>query len=274
MQDGQLKKLREYILNYLSYGVIVANSGGVDSAFLLYMTCQLARQYGLQKVYAVTVKTRMNPAEDAELAKQLSENFDAVYKVIELDELEEISIADNPKNRCYLCKKVFFEKIIKLADSLGVKYIFEGTNADDLKQKRPGIKAISELGIISPLAVCGITKDNVRNFAGQFGLSVAKRPSSPCLATRIPYGDHITYELLNRIEQGERFLRSLGFYNVRLRVHGDVARIEVDSEYFEQILFQGEKIIKFLKKIGFVYITVDLEGFRSGSMDIPQYNNY
>lgn len=267
MDDKRLVQLQTYIEDYLKEGVMVADSGGVDSAFLLYMACKTAGQYGFPKVYAVTVKTKLQPSGELYVAQGLAEEFGAIYKVIEMDELREIPIADNPRNRCYLCKKSFFEKILVLADSFGIQHVLDGTNADDLKQYRPGIQALLELGIVSPLAECGLTKEEIRKYATQFGISVADRPSSPCLATRLPYGSHISYDLLKRIAEGEFFLRKLGFYNVRLRVHNDIARIEVDNDAIPMVIQQREKIITALKRLGFCYITMDLEGFRSGSMD-------
>ena len=157
---------------------------------------------------------------------------------------------------------------MELARTLGISTIIEGTNEDDLHVYRPGIQALKELGIISPLAACGITKAEVRELALARGISVANRPSMPCLATRLPYGDSISYELLAQIDKGEQYVRSFGFYNVRLRVHDTITRIEVDQKDIPKLLEHREEIIAELKKLGFVYITVDLEGFRSGSMDL------
>ena len=147
--------------------------------------------------------------------------------------------------------------------------ILEGTNADDLLQYRPGLRALQELEIKSPLKEAGLTKDEVRKLSKEYGISVADRPSSPCLATRFPYGDKLTIEKLNQVEQGEIYLKSLGLYNVRLRIHGTIARIEVDTADIEKLLNHREQIIHHLKSLGYGYITLDLEGFRSGSMDEP-----
>ena len=150
---------------------------------------------------------------------------------------------------------------------LGIKTIMDGTNEDDLHVYRPGIRALRELSIISPLAETEMTKEEIRRMAEEYGLSVATKPSTPCLATRFPYGTQLTYEKMRQVENGEEILKSFGFYNVRLRVHDDIARIETDKEDFEQLLKHKEEIVKELKKIGYDYITLDLEGFRSGSMD-------
>ena len=150
----------------------------------------------------------------------------------------------------------------------GVNRILEGTNEDDLHVYRPGIRAVRELGIISPLADAGMTKKEVRRMAEEYGISVSKKPSSPCLATRFPYGTRITYEELQKVGDGEAFLKALGLYNVRLRIHGKIARIEADRQDMALVIEQKDSIVEYLKKLGYIYITLDLEGFRSGSMDI------
>lgn len=289
------RELKERVAGFASAGIVVAFSGGVDSALLLKVACMAAE--GRDKVYAVTVQTKLHPAGDLESARRTAAEFGAVHKVLELDELEETGMVTNPVNRCYLCKKSIFQKVKKLAAELGVVHVLEGTNADDLKQYRPGIQALRELQIISPLAEGGFTKANVRKLAEYLGIPAANRPSAPCLATRLPYGMKISYELLEKIDEGEKFLRTQGFYNVRLRVHeltdevhaglyeearesraagrqadsaADrklLARIEVDMEDLPKLLEYREEIVRKLKGLGFRRVTADLEGFRSGSMD-------
>ena len=153
------------------------------------------------------------------------------------------------------------------AESLGVKIILDGTNEDDLHMFRPGLKSLKELEIKSPLAESDFSKTDVRKLAEEYGLSVSKKPSTPCLATRFPYGSRLSYEEMKKVEKGEDFLKNLGLYNVRLRVHNDIARIEVDKEDIVKIVVYKEAIISYLKELGYRYITLDLEGFRSGSMD-------
>lgn len=305
MERGELAEkyrgLREKMAEYASAGIVVAFSGGVDSALLLKAACMAAEN---NKVYAVTVLTKLHPAGDLERAEKVAAEFGAVHRVLELDELAETGIATNPVNRCYLCKRGIFRKIKGLAAELGAACILEGTNADDLKQYRPGIQALKELQILSPLAEGGFTKAEVRELAEYLGISVSNRPSAPCLATRLPYGMKISYELLEKIDEGEQFLRALGFYNVRLRVHdltsrvsgtacvetseihGEtrewektdpqedgvrgkklLARIEVDREDLPKLLEHREEVTEKIKNLGFRTVTVDLEGFRSGSMD-------
>lgn len=296
------KRLQEKISGYVPDGIAVAFSGGVDSALLCKVACMAAGEKNT--VYAVTAQTMLHPAGDPDAARQSAEELGALHKLVRIDELAESGIKTNPVNRCYLCKKSIFRKIKELAGKLGAGIILEGTNADDLHQYRPGIQALKELGIISLLAECGLTKTEIRKLAEYLGIPAASRPSAPCLATRLPYGTEISYELLKRIDEGERYLRGLGFYNVRLRAHelmetvnrttrredppGEnadrscgvqedkstekeerkwLARIEVDIEDIPELLGHREELTKLVKNLGFARVTLDLEGFRSGSMD-------
>lgn len=270
--DMFLKKvysLKRQINDYTMENVIVAFSGGVDSSLLLRLTCDFAKSNGT-KVYAVTVHTKLHPKGDIEIAKKVADESGAIHRIIEIDELLEAGIENNPKDRCYLCKKSIFNKIKNLGDELSVRFILEGTNDDDMEMYRPGIKALRELEIISPLMENGITKDEVRKMARDMGISVANRPSTPCLATRLPYGTHIDYDILDKIQNGEEYIRSLGFYNIRLRVHGDIVRIEVDKEDIMKIAEQREEITRYIKKLGFKFVTLDMEGFRSGCFDLRE----
>lgn len=247
--------------------VVLAFSGGVDSSLLLKLFSESTKKTG-KKVYAVTVHTKIHPMKDLEISRRVADEMGVEHKVISIDELKEAGIEDNPVNRCYLCKKSIFEKLQRYAEELGVKQVVEGTNEDDLHVYRPGIKAIKELGIKSPLADSGFTKEEVRKLAAEFGVSVSNRPSTPCMATRFPYGTMLDYESIQKVEEAEKWLRDLGFYNVRIRVHGDIARIEVDKNEMMMLLENKEEVVEKLKEFGYDYITLDLEGFRSGSMDI------
>lgn len=299
---GKYERLREKMRRYVEEGAAVAFSGGVDSALLLKLACMEAGAD--KKVYAITVQTKLHPSGDLEAAKRSAAEDGAIHKVLQIDELAESGIENNPLDRCYLCKKEIFRKVKSLAQELGAGCVLEGTNADDLHQYRPGIRALRELQIISPLCECGLTKVEIRELAGYLGISAADRPSSPCLATRLPYGTRISYELLERIDEGERYLHGLGFYNVRLRVHeltvpvinkpahvqeadeksadylyGEtakagsdeerewLARIEVDQESLSKLLDYRAEVLERIQKLGFDRVTLDLEGFRSGSMD-------
>lgn len=259
--------LQERMKHYTAEDVMVAFSGGADSSLLLKLACEAAETNGTN-VCAVTMQTRLHPAPELTHAIKVAREIGAEHRVISVDELLNAGIWDNPKDRCYLCKKHLFLQMRSLAGKLGIGTILEGTNADDLKEYRPGLKALSELRIKSPLMEAGFTKEEVRRLACSYGLSVSSRPAMPCLATRFPYGTPLSYEALTKVEQGEAFLKKIGGYDIRLRVHGETARIEVDDAAMELFLAHRSEITAYLKKLGYRYITLDLEGFRSGSMDI------
>lgn len=245
----------------------VAFSGGVDSSLLLKLACLRAKKQGTY-VYAIAAHTELHPSGDLEIAKRVAEESGAAFTVLKLQELKEADIVNNPVDRCYRCKKLLFKEIKRKAEELGAKVLIEGTNLDDTKVYRPGLKAIEELGIKSPLKDAGFTKEQVRKLAAAYDISVADRPSTPCLATRFPYGAVLSPEKMKKVEQGEIFLKELGLYNVRLRVHGETARIEVDEKDMPKLLESRKEVVEFLKGLGYWYITLDMEGFRSGSMDI------
>ena len=258
-----LQKLME---KYTQENVVVAFSGGVDSSLLLKTACINAVKNGT-KVFAVTMHTTLHTMNEIESSKETAGEVGAEHLIVSVDELKEAGIENNPVERCYLCKKYLFQKMKDKAESLGVKIILDGTNEDDLHMFRPGLRALKELEIKSPLAESNFSKTDVRKLAEEYGLSVSKKPSTPCLATRFPYGSRLSYEEMKKVEKGEDFLKNLGLYNVRLRVHNDIARIEVDKEDIVKIVVYKEAIISYLKELGYRYITLDLEGFRSGSMD-------
>lgn len=258
-----LQKLME---KYTQENVVVAFSGGVDSSLLLKTACINAVKNGT-KVFAVTMHTTLHTMNEIESSKETAGEVGTEHLIISVDELKEAGIENNPVERCYLCKKYLFQKMKDKAESLGVKIILDGTNEDDLHMFRPGLKALKELEIKSPLAESDFSKTDVRKLAEEYGLSVSKKPSTPCLATRFPYRSRLSYEEMKKVEKGEDFLKNLGLYNVRLRIHNDIARIEVDKEDIVKIVVYKEAIISYLKELGYRYITLDLEGFRSGSMD-------
>lgn len=259
--------LQKQFKEYCGNDVCVAFSGGVDSSLVLVMACEAAAETG-KKVYAVTMDTALHPKADVEIAKKVLEKTEAVHEILTLNELTVPEIHNNPRNRCYLCKKALYTRMLDFAGEKGAETLLEGSNEDDLHVYRPGLQAVRELGVKSPLADCGITKAEVRALAAEYGIPTADRPSAPCLATRLPYGAEIDLELLRRIDEGEKYLRETGIRNVRLRVHGQVTRIEVDETSFPEAIARRKEITEHLKKLGFLYITLDLEGFRSGSMDI------
>lgn len=259
--------LQTIVDEYVHHDVMIAFSGGVDSSLLLKMACLQAEKYHTH-VYAVTIQTALHPVMESSIAKKMAEEMGAIHKTVEVDELEGAGIIDNPVDRCYRCKKYMFTQVKKLAEELGVSTLLEGTNADDLKQYRPGIKALKELGLHSPLLEAGMTKKQIRELASQYHLEVADKPSSPCLATRFPYHTHLDYTQMRKVEKIEDYIHSLGFYNVRARIHDTLVRIEVDQESFHQLMEKRQQIIHFIKSLGYFYVSLDLEGFRSGSQDI------
>ena len=264
--EEKRRVLKEILSEYATKDVCLAFSGGIDSSLLLKLCQEAANKQGT-KVYAVTFDTVLHPSVDRETASRVAKETGAIHEILRIDELANAEIHNNPKNRCYLCKKALFTKLMEFAREKGVSCIIEGTNYDDLSQYRPGLQAVRELGIKSPLMEAGFTKAEVRAFARELGISVAERPSTPCLATRLPYGAEIDLDLLKRIGEGEAALRELGFWNIRIRVHGDILRLELDKKAFSDFLEKQEEIAEILKKVGTRYITLDIEGFRSGSMD-------
>ena len=261
------EKFEQAMAEYAREDICLAFSGGVDSSLLLKAAAEAVKKTG-KKVYAVTFDSRLHPSCDLDIASKVAKELGGIHKIITVDELEQEEIRFNPVDRCYLCKKKLFQSLKEFAGERDIPVIMDGTNEDDLHVYRPGIRALKELGIISLLAELHITKAQVKALAGEYGISVAKRPSAPCMATRLPYNTEIDYDMLGKIGEGEEFLRSRFQGNVRLRLHKDIVRIEVDQDSFESVLKDRETVISYLKKLGFAYITLDLEGFRSGSMDL------
>ena len=265
--EDKVRKLNMQMQQFAKKDIAVAFSGGADSSLLLKIAVDAAAACD-SIVYGIFMHTMLHPAEEAEEAKILAEQIGARFRMIAVDELQGAGILDNPPDRCYRCKKYLFERLLKECASLGVSTVLEGTNEDDLHVYRPGLQAVRELGIVSPLADTGLTKAEVRRLGMEYGISASEKPASPCLATRFPYGTRLSYEAMRKVEQGERYIREKGFYNVRLRIHGDIVRIEVDTKEFPDLMKEREAVIVYLKQLGYHYITLDLEGFRSGSMDI------
>ena len=264
---GDREMLQARMRELVSEDICLAFSGGVDSSLLLKVAADAAAETG-KKVYAVTFDSRLHPSCDLRIARQVAGELGGIHQVMEVDELEQEEIRMNPVNRCYLCKRHLFMTLKKLAGEKGVRRILDGTNEDDMHVYRPGIRALKELGIISPLAELHITKEAVKGMASEYGISVASRPSTPCMATRLPYNTRIDYDVLDRIAQGEAYLRDVLPGNVRLRLHGGIARLEVDNEAFARLLDMRADVVRQLKGLGFTYGAWDREGFRSGSMDV------
>ena len=243
--------------------VVVAYSGGVDSSLLAVV----AHQTLAPRMLAVTIRSQVETVGIMETAAALAAQFGFPHQVIEYDKLQDDDYVENSPNRCYVCKSVDLGIISEIARKAGIASVLMGANADDLGDYRPGLRAAGELGVISPLAELGITKREVRAMARFLGLGNWNHPSSPCLASRIPYGIHVTREKLAQIAQGEAYLRALNFPVVRVRNTGPLARIEVPADEIARLVSLREEVAAYFKQIGFQYITVDLEGFRSGSLN-------
>lgn len=247
--------------------VLVGFSAGVDSTFLLHAAVQVL---GKERVLAVTGKSNTIPAHQLEAAREYAALIGARHEIIETRELERPGFRDNPADRCFMCKSELYTLLSNLARERGFAAVADGSNADDLKDYRPGMKAIRELGIRSPMVEAGLTKPEIRELSRRAGLPTWDKPAFPCLSSRIPYGMKITDEALVRIDQGEQFLKSLGLEGpLRVRHHGDLARIEADPAVLPRLLEAGlnKKIVARFREIGFKYVTVDLQGFRSGSLN-------
>lgn len=243
--------------------VAISFSGGIDSSFLLYVANQVLPK---EKVLAIIADGCMVSRKDYKEATQFLEENKFLYQEVPYDSFQVTEFKENRKERCYYCKKSLMTTIKKVAKEKGFDVVFDGKNADDLKTYRPGNKVGEELGIISPLAELGFSKEEIRSKAHQFGIKIWNKPSNSCLATRFPYDTELTVEMLKKVEESEEKIKELGIEQVRVRYHGSMARIEVPKEDFEMIL-QNEKVIQEIKNLGFQFVVLDLMGIRSGSFD-------
>jgi uncharacterized protein len=246
--------------------VLVAFSGGVDSALMLQVA---VRTLGSDKVLAVTGRSPSVPAAELQSVEALATECGAPHEFIETREFEDPNYTGNPTNRCYYCKTELYEQLAPLAAQRGFRAVINGANADDLSDYRPGLQAASEQRVVSPLAEAGITKAELRQIAVELGLSIHDKPASPCLASRVQYGEKITPEKLRRIDAAEQFLHELGFRECRVRHHERLARIEVPAAELGRFA-EAElrtRVDQRLRELGFQYVTLDLRGFRSGSMN-------
>ncbi len=248
-------------------GVLVAFSGGVDSTFLL----KTAHEVLGKNVLAVIASSETYPQKEREEALSLAQKFNIRYKVIETKELENSDFANNPPQRCYFCKKELFSKLKDIAEAEGIPYILDGSNYEDTADFRPGTKAAEELGIRSPLREVRLGKSEIRQLSKRSSLPTWNKPSLACLSSRFPYYTKIDTKNLKQVSQAEECLRKLGFTQVRVRHHGQIARIEIELTEFPKITEKKvrEAVIKNFKKFGYIYIALDLAGFRSGSMNEP-----
>lgn len=241
--------------------VVVCLSGGVDSALLTRVAHDVLGDASL----AVTLNLCSVPERDIAEARKLAAAIGVEHVVVCINELAEVSgFAENPPNRCYLCKRELLSRVWEIARMRGIAQVIEGSNVDDGLAWRPGIRAVEELGVASPLADVGLTKAEVRKLAHGLGLWVWDKPSAPCLATRIPFGERITADALEAIGQAEELLHGLSFPTARVRAHGDLARIEVTRDEIPQLIheLQAPRAQEAFHKLGFAYVTVDPLGYR------------
>lgn len=241
----------------------VAFSGGVDSTYLLHE----AVKAGKEKVTALIMKTPSVPERELDEAVAFCKSRGISFFVLPADPFSAAGFRENGRDRCYICKHFLFSALLEKAKEEGIPFVADGTNADDRKEFRPGLRALKELDIRSPLAEAGLTKKEIRELSEKEGLPTWNKPSFSCLVTRFPYGEELTVEKLRRTEAAENLLAELGFTQRRVRVHGNLARIEVLPAEIPLLLERRDMISSRLEELGFLYTTVDLKGFRSGSMD-------
>lgn len=259
----KLEKLKSYLSSLES--IAVAFSGGVDSTFLL----KTAHDTLGDHVIAITARSCSFPERELNEAKEFAKAENITHIICDSEELEIEGFCNNPTNRCYLCKKELFTKIRDIADKHNIKYIAEGSNIDDNGDYRPGLAAVSELGIKSPLRFAELSKEEIRSLSKEMEIKTWNKQSFACLSSRFVYGEKITIEKLKMVELAEQLLLDLGFYQVRVRIHGNLARIEVTKDQFAKLLNPSvtDSIYSKFKEFGFIYVTLDLLGYRTGSMN-------
>jgi len=264
MQGEQIKKLEKLKKNLKKMKkVTIAFSGGLDSTLLLITAHQVLDD----NVLAITAISNIFPQKETNEAIIFAEKNNIKIKKIKIDYKQIKNFTKNKKERCYHCKKHLFSEIKKTVEKEKIKYILDGSNADDTDDYRPGLKAIKELNIKSPLKDAGLSKKDIRQISKKIGIKTWDKPASACLASRIPYDNKITDEKLKMIEKSEEFIKKIGVKQIRVRYHNNLARIEVNKKDLQKIIKNSERITKKLKQIGFMYVTLDIQGYRTGSLN-------
>lgn len=261
--SDKLEKLKSYIAELGS--LAVGFSGGVDSTFLLYVAHDVLKD----RVIAVTEADASVPERELNEAKEFCRKHGIRHVICNADPMKEEGYRNNSPDRCYFCKRSIFAEIKRIAEENGIAYVAEGSNMDDIGDYRPGLRAAKELSVTSPLREAGLTKADIRDLSKKLGLATWNKPSYACLASRFVYGEQITEEKLHMIDQAEQFLIEHGFPEERVRIHGNIARIEVPSKYIPRLADDNirEAVYERFKEIGFSFVTLDMRGYRMGSMN-------
>jgi uncharacterized protein len=261
-----MKEKLEAVLSSMG-GLVIAYSGGVDSTLLL----KVAHDCLGDRALAVIGRSKTMPYREYEFALDSVSSIGARFEVVDTEELDQPRFVSNPPDRCYLCKSELFCKLKAVAEREGLEWVADGSNLDDCGDYRPGLEAAKEMGVRSPLVEAGLRKEDIRVLSRELGLPTWDKPSKACLSSRFPFGSEITPEKLAAVEEAENFLEDSGFKQLRVRHHGEIARVEVDKAELNRLLTSGirEKVVSKLKSLGFRYVTVDLAGYSSGSFN-PQ----
>ena len=261
-ENNKLARLKKIIAEMDS--LLVAFSGGVDSTFLLKVASLVLHS---NKILAVTADSATYPKDELYFTRRMAKTLGVKHRIIKTLELKNRRFVSNPVNRCYFCKKELFSRLNVIALKSRLDFVADASNTSDRKDFRPGDIAKKELGIRSPLQEAGFTKQDVRSLSRTLGLITWDKPALACLASRIPYGIAIKPHLLKRVDRGERYLRKIGFKQVRLRHYNGLCRIEVDNENIPRLIYKRKQIVDRLKRLGYNYVTIDLEGYRTGSLN-------
>lgn len=263
-----LKRLEDYLRQLALQGIALAFSGGVDSTLLLVILAKLKKEKNFP-LKAISMLTILQDEKEIGEAQIIAQKFGVEHDILTFNPLTIEAVKHNLKQRCYFCKKTLFEQFCTYAKEQGLKYVIDGTNADDLTVFRPGQRALRELNIISPLVELGINKKQIRELSAELGLPTANKPAAPCMVTRFEYDTVLDEEKLNRVKQAEDWLRRQfpQLTEFRLRVHKNLVRLEVLPIYFDKIMAERALISRSMKQFGFDFVTLDLDGFCSGSFD-------